>query len=162
LTQLREVISLDGILCSTVFQELSADDWQHNIHEDFKTSLFYDLDHVLRKVAGQERVDVLAVMEEPTTADVVSFSDPRFVFRGFDLVDHCGGISALVNCGGFNRAFVTTDLSDCGLLTDHEKAMKVQSLLRAEYPDEHHAECDLWAIWKMKLPTDRPSAIPSG
>lgn len=25
----------------------------------------------------------------------------------------------------------------------------VQKRLRAEYPDEHHADCDVWAIWQM-------------
>ena len=34
LTQLRELVSLDGILCPTVFQELTAEDWQHNVQED--------------------------------------------------------------------------------------------------------------------------------
>ena len=29
LTQLREVISLDLMLCPTVFQDLIAEDWQH-------------------------------------------------------------------------------------------------------------------------------------
>ena len=60
------------------------------------------------------------------------------------------GISALVNCGGFDRAFASTDLSYCGLLTDHARASEVQDLLRAEYPDEPHADYDLWAIWRMK------------
>lgn len=31
------------------------------------------------------------------------------------------------------------------------KALSVQKLLRAEYPDEPHADCDLWAVWQMKM-----------
>ena len=57
LTQLREVVSLDLILCPTVFQELMAEDWQHNVQEDFKTSLFHDLDYVVRRVGGNDRVN---------------------------------------------------------------------------------------------------------
>lgn len=151
LTQLREVISLAGILCPTVFQHLTADDWRHNVQEDFKITLFHDLDYVLNKVAGEDRVNVLALLQNPTDEEVCSFSDPRFVFQGFDLVDVHGDISALVNCGGFDRAFAPTDLSECGLLTDHAQALSVQKLLRAEYPDEHHADCDVWAIWQMKM-----------
>jgi hypothetical protein len=42
------------------------------------------------------------------------------------------------------------ELSDCGLLADHARALTVQQRLRDEYPDEHHAHCDLWAVWQMK------------
>ena len=150
LTQLREVISLDLILCPTVFQELIAEDWQYNVQEDFKITLFNDLDYVLAKVAGSDRVNVLALMQNPTDNEARSFSDSRFNFRGFDLVELQTGISALVNCGGFDKAFAPADLSDCGLLTDHAKALSVQKRLRAEYPDEHHADCDVWAAWQMK------------
>lgn len=150
LTQLREVVSLDLILCPTVFQELIAEDWQHNVQEDFKTSLFHDLDYVVRRVAGNDRVNVFALMQNPTEGEVRSLTDPRFVFRGFDLVELQTGISALVNCGGFNKVFASTDLSNCGLLADHAKASNVQERLRAEYPDEPHANCDLWAIWQMR------------
>jgi hypothetical protein len=33
---------------------------------------------------------------------------------------------------------------------DHPKAVAVQQLLRTEYPDEPHARCHVWAIWRMK------------
>lgn len=148
LTQLREVISLDGILCPNVIQELTDEDWQHNVHADNKTHLFRDLDYLLCKVSGDKRVNVLAVIHEPTATDLRSFVDPRFVFRGFDLIETEGSISALVNCGGFDKAFSSTDLSECGLLTDHATALNVQKLLRSEYPDEPHARCDMWAIWQ--------------
>ncbi len=151
LTQLQKVISLDVMLCPTVFQNLTAEDWEYNVKEDFKTSFFHDPDYVLRKVAGAKQVNVLAVLQNPTEADFSAFNDIRFRFRGFDLVEsESGGVSALVNCGGFDKAFLPADLSDYGLLTDHRKALLVQKLLRAEYPDEHHADCDVWAIWQMK------------
>ena len=94
--------------------------------------------------------DVLALMRNPTTAEVGSFADSRFVFRGFDLVELQTGISALVNCDGFDKAFARTELSECGLLADRAKASDVQERLRAEYPHEPHANCDLWAIWQMR------------
>jgi hypothetical protein len=150
LERLREVVSLDLILCPTIFGELTAEDWRHNVQEDFKITLFHDLDHVLCRVAGDDLVNVLALMQNPTEEEVRSFDDPRFAFRGFDLVELQTGISALVNCGGFDRAVAPTDLSDCGLLADHARALTVQKRLRAEYPDEHHADCDLWAVWQMK------------
>jgi hypothetical protein len=149
LTQLREVVSLDEVLCPNVFHELTAEDWKYNVQADFKTHYFHDLDHVCARVVGRA-VDVLALVEEPSVADVAAFCDPRFVFCGFDLVDVEGGISALTNCGEFDRSFVPADLSECGLLVDHARAIAVRQLLRTEYPDEPHARCHVWAIWRMK------------
>jgi hypothetical protein len=149
LTQLHEVVSLDLLLCPNAFQELAAEDWEHNVHEDLKTHLFHDPDYVSRRVAGKA-VSVLALIEEPSDADLASFRDPRFALCGFDLIDEQGGISALTNCGGFDRAFLPTELSECGLLQDHSRALTVRQLLRAEYPDEPHARCRIWAIWRMK------------
>jgi hypothetical protein len=150
LAQLREVVSLDRILCPTLFGESTDEDWRHNVREDFKITLFHDLDHVMRRVAPDDPVNVLALMQNPTDDEVRSFNDGRFAFRGFDLVELQTGISALVNCGGFDRAFAPTELSDCGLLGDHARAMSVQKRLRVEYADEHHADCDLWAVWQMR------------
>ena len=107
LTQLCEVVSLDGILCPSVIviDELTAEDWQHNVNENFKCDLFHDLEYLLAKVAGIDRVNVLALMQNPTEDEVRAFSDNRFIFRGFDLVELQTGISALVNLadeGGIN------------------------------------------------------------
>jgi hypothetical protein len=157
LTQLREVVSLDCALCPSVIviDDLTAEDWQHNVNESFKCHLFHDLEYLLGKVAGTDRVNVLALVQNPTYDEIRSFNDPRFVFRGFDLVELQTGISALVNCGGgFDRAFSRGEHSDCGLLTDHARALVVQERLRAEYPDEPHADCDLWAVWQMKTETE--------
>lgn len=148
LRHLQEVNSLDCLLCPSVIETLTDEDWQYNVHENHMTHLFRDLDYLLRRVAGNKPVNVLAVMHEPCAADVYSFVDPRFVFRGFDLIETEVGISALSNCGGFDRSFSDTDLSEYGLLTDYAKAVDVQKSLIKEHPEEHHAECDLWAIWK--------------
>jgi hypothetical protein len=149
LTQLREVVSLDMLLCPNFFDELTAEDWKHNVQEDLKTHLFHDPDHVRARVAGTA-MNVLALIEEPSLDDVTAFCDPRFVFCGFDLVDDQGGISAVTNCGGFDKAFLPGELSACGLLEDHARALTVQRLLSSEYPDEPHARCHVWAIWRMK------------
>ncbi len=149
LTHLREVVSLDTILCPSVFEGLTDEDWGHNVQEDFLIGLFHDLDYLLGKLDGHDRANILALMRNPTAAEVGSFTDPQFEFRGFDLVELQTGVSALVNCGEFDRAFAATDLSDCGLLTVHAKASDVQHLLRTEYPDEPHADCDVWAIWQI-------------
>jgi hypothetical protein len=149
LPQLREVVSLDMLLCPNFFTELTAEDWQHNVQENFKLHLFHDFDHVRARVLGKA-MNVLALIEEPTVADVTSFGDPRFAFCGFDLIDEYGDISAITNCGGYDKAFLPGELSECGLLEEHARALAVQRLLRSEYPDEPHTRCRLWAIWRMK------------
>jgi hypothetical protein len=149
LTQLREVVSLDGMLCPSVFGELTQEDWSYNVQEDYLIGLFHDLDYLLDKLDGDRKSNILALLRNPTVEEIGTFIDPRFEFRGFDLVELQTGISALVNCSGFDRAFIRSDLSDCGLLADHAKASGVQNLLRIEYPDEDHADCELWAIWQM-------------
>jgi len=149
LAHLKELVSLDGILCPTVVQTLEDADWHYNVHEDHRTHLFHDLNYLLRRTAGSEGVNVLGVMHEPEAHDLIAHADPRFIFRGFDLIETDGSISALSNCGGFSKAFSTTDLSEYGLLADHGKALDVQQLLLSNYPDEHHAVCDVWAIWQM-------------
>jgi hypothetical protein len=138
------------MLSAAAFRELTAEDWRHNVQEDFKITLFHDLDHVLRRVAGEDQGNVLALKPEPTDEEVRSVNDPRFAFRGFDLVELETGIRALVNCGGFDKAFAGSDLSECGLHTDHAQALRVQKRLREDYPNEPHAACDVWAIWQLK------------
>lgn len=149
LTHLREVVSLDILLCPNLVGELVPEDWEYNVHEDFKLHLFRDAEYICRRTQGKDRVQILALMQNPAENDFSNFAHSRFQFRGFDLVELQTGISALVNCGGFDNAFVAADLSDCGLLPELSKALEVQKRLRTEYPDEHHVNCDLWAIWKM-------------
>jgi hypothetical protein len=149
LIQLREVVSLDIALCPKFLKSLLPEDWEHNVQADFRTDLFHDADYVIRRV-GDAPVNVLAVIEEPSVEDVASFVDARFLFRGFDLIEEQTGISALMNCGGFDKAFLGSDLSDCGLLVDHADAQEVQRRLREEYPEESHADCQLWAIWTKR------------
>jgi len=150
LTQLVEVITLDCGLCPHLTHDLRPEDWQHNVHEDYATCFFHDLDYLLKRVAGIEKVNILAAVRNPSQECSHAFSDPRFVFKGYDLIDVEGATSALTNCGGFPLAFRNDELSNCGLIVPFARAKEVQSALRQNYPDEHHADCDVWALWKMK------------
>lgn len=149
LTHLREVVSLDFLLCPNCIGDLVPEDWEYNVQEDFRLHLFRDAGYVCHRTQGKDRVQILALMQNPTEDDLSTFTDSRFQFCGFDLVELQTGISALVNCGGFDKAFLAIELSDCGLLPEFSKASEVQKRLRSEYPEEPHANCDMWAIWKM-------------
>ena len=113
LTQLREVVSLDNMLCAGVFDGLRDEDWQHNVQADFMLEFFYDLPYVLSRTAGIERVNVLAVTLRPRPEDL-AWSDPAFTFEGFDLLEESGGVSTSLNCGGKDDRMVpATPTCDC-------------------------------------------------
>ena len=151
LAQLREVVSLDTMLCPVVPEELTAADWEYNVHADYRVFFFRSLEYLRERVMGEGRLNILAVLQNPTTAGVAGVTLPGFAFAGFDLVDVHGDISALTNCGGFEGVFANTELSEVGLLKNLERAQEVQGLLRARYPEEPHAECHVWAIWRQRV-----------
>lgn len=150
LTHLTEVVSLDILLCAPVIDELAAEDWNYNVQEDYLTEYFHDLDYLLKRVEPRDGVNMLAVRLNPTADTQQQFTDERFEFLGYDLVERTTAVSALTNCGGFDQAFNSSDLSSVGLLESYDDARRVQGLLKTHYPDEPHADCDLWAIWRMR------------
>lgn len=151
LPQLREVISLDTSLCHSLFDDLVADDWNHNVHEDYLTCFFYDLDYVVQRVHHLlTKANILAVVLEPSCDPSGLLTDERFIFYGYDLLEQATGISALTNCGGFPLAFDNAAISPAGLIADYEVAQTIQKRLCENYPDEHHANCELWAIWRLE------------
>jgi hypothetical protein len=151
LSQLSEVVSLDSMLCPTVPEELTAADWDYNVHADYLTFFFRSLDYLRSRVAGDGRLNLLAVFQNPAPADVAAMKVPDFAFAGFDLVDVHGDISALTNCGGFEGVFLNAELSELGLLADLSRARQVQASLRVKYPEESHAQCHVWAIWRQRF-----------
>jgi hypothetical protein len=151
LPQLTELLTLDIVLCPEIIQELTPEDWEHNVHQDHRLFYFRDLDYLLGRLAGvAQPFNLLAVIWEPPAPCHDYLADPRFQFTGYDLVEEATGISALTNCGGFPLAFPNQDLSPLGLLPDYDLAKAVQARLRQHYPNEHHAQCDLWGIWQMR------------
>jgi hypothetical protein len=147
LSQLKEVISLDSSLCPSIIMPLRTEDWKHNVHEDGVIDFFHDLDYLLKRVAGMEEINVLAGVLNPWGECATAFGDARFELKGYDLIGL--GMSALTNCGGYPLAFDNAELSSSGLIPDFQRASHIASALRQHYPDDHHADCDIWALWKM-------------
>lgn len=149
LVQVEEIISLDSALCPSIIKVSSDDDFLHQ--QEFNYNIFNNLDWVLSKVKDVENIQILAVLREPIEDCAIVKFNSRFRFCGYDLVEDDTIISALTNCGGFDQAFLPNDLSKYGLIDNFDKAKKVQLLLQENYPNEAHAYCTLWAIWKMDL-----------
>ena len=107
---------------------------------------FADLDFLKGQVASVEKKNLLCVFRNPSPAPATPSSE--FTFLGYDLIDPETSVSALTNCGGFPDVFDNSELSPVGLLPEFERACEVQKQLRAAYPNEPHANCNLWAIFR--------------
>ena len=148
LTHLREVVSLDSMLCPRVVDNILPDDWNHIVNEDFMLEYFTDLEYLLGRARSIDNRNLLCLYKNPTEHPAAP--DSRFQFEGYDLVDVQGGVSALTNCGGFPLAFESDELNEVGLLPRFERAAAVGTALRSNYPNEHHAKCDVWAIFRAR------------
>jgi len=148
LTQLREVVSLDSILCPKVIDEILQADWHHIVNEDFMLDYFTDLDYLIQRVGVLDGRNLLCVYKNPES--VHNPADPRFELEGYDLIDVMGGVSALSNCGGFPLAFENDELNEVGLLPTLDRATAVRAALMSNYPAEPHANCDVWAIYRAR------------
>jgi hypothetical protein len=55
-----------------------------------------------------------------------------------------------INCGGFDETFKPTDLNQFGLIDSFEKAYNIRDRLFKNNPGEHHADCNVFALWRHK------------
>jgi hypothetical protein len=147
--KLTEVISLDTSLCPTVFSKLSDEDWQHNVQKDFRLHYFYDLDYLIRRSAAVSRKNILGVYRNPDCHIGASPGSGNFSFIGYDLIEEVTQISALTNCGGFPETFSNEELNEYGIISDFVRASEIRLALPQNNPDEAHAKCELYAIWKL-------------
>jgi hypothetical protein len=149
LEQLEEVVSLDSSLCPTVLPDVKAEYWNHIVNEDFTLHFFTDLDYLRGETADIYRKNLLCVFRNPPVHPCSQIPE-GFEFIGYDLLDKDSSTSALTNCGGFPKVFSNSELSEKGLFRTHERCRQVQDALRQRYPNEHHADCHLWAIFRCK------------
>jgi len=145
---LREVVSLDAILCPTLLPDIRPDFWPHIVNEDFMLHFFRDLDFLLTRITTVPERNLLCVYRNPPQHPVPPKAPVDFVFVGYDLVDIHGDVSALTNCGGFPDVFSNDELQPYGLLPTRERAVEVQGKLRAHYPDDRHTDCHVWAVFR--------------
>ena len=147
LAQLDEVVSLDPMLCPSVLPEVKPEYWSRIINEDFMLHFFIDPNYLRGEVTAIPRKNFLCVFRNPP-AHPDSEVPKGFEFLGYDLVDIESTASALTNCGGFPGVFSDSELSEKGLLRSHERAQEVQAELRRQNPNEIHANCHMWAIFR--------------
>jgi hypothetical protein len=147
LGSIKEIISLDQVLCPPAIKRFEAEDWNHNVKGNFFNDYFLDLDYLLRRSSGLENINVLAVIQHPDHEVRDEFNDLKFRFLGYDLTDHYGSVSALTNCGPLPLAFNFRDLSSYGLIYTYKRASEVKQALENYYADEF-SNSIMWAIWQ--------------
>ena len=103
----------------------------------------YETDQILLIIIRPdiERID------EHTVRDIATFE-----FCGYDLVEMDTYISAITNCGAeFDNAINYEKLSEFGLISNYLVAVKTQILLRDNYADENHANCEVVEVWRKLI-----------
>jgi hypothetical protein len=147
---LKEVVSLDMCLCGNLVKKLTDEDWKHIASENcFGSGFFKDLDYLLRRVQNEERRNVLGLYRNPAEHISTAPLNGDFTFVGYDLIEDATQISALTNCGGFPDAFSNEELNGCGLISEFERASEVKRLLLEKHPEDAHADCEMYAIWRL-------------
>lgn len=147
MSHLREVVGLDATLCPPAIDELTAEDWLHDSGLGV-AGIFDSLEYARHRTPLVPALQLLAVAHEPTQEEFDNSSLPEFRFMGFDLVEAGGSTSALTNCGGFPMTFRPLQLSSEGLIRSRLEAYAVREALRTQCPNEPHAKCHAWAIWR--------------
>lgn len=153
LPHLEEVVGLDSILNPSLVDDYSAGDWDHLVLVDHLFGCFGDFESLrnrVRDVFDPTLHQWLAVVREPAAEDLARFEEEGFQFAGFELLEDASAISALTNCGGFEGAFTAEDLCPNGLLPDLHRAREVRARLKDLSPEEDHADCVIWAVWRRR------------
>ena len=144
-THITEVITLDSILCPDLIDDLTDEDWAHNVQADYRITWFTNRTYLRQRInwrVGQDQL--LAILEQPIH---ISEVPPTFQFCGFDILDGDDSNSVLTNCGKFPGIFNPSDVNTFGLLSDLDHANTIAAQIRADFPDEPHCHnCRVWQI----------------
>lgn len=144
-THISELVTLDSVLCEDRIDDLTPQDWQHNVQADCRLTWFTDLDYLRQHHPLRRDLDqLIAAVEKP---DTVAPPPSQFTHCGFDIVDAEGAISVLTNCGRFPGIFEPDDVNSVGLIDGIDLAQAIAHQLRMTFPDEPHChDCRVWQV----------------
>lgn len=146
---LKEIVSLDCLLCPHLVKDLIGEDWNHIVNADFRLDYFYHLDYLLTRITETPRRNVLGLFRNPDDHITEFSGGGDFSFIGYDLIEEQTQISALTNCGGFPDSFQNAELNPFGLISQFVRADEVRKKLAELHTTEPHAQCELYAIWRL-------------
>ncbi|TWT99831.1 hypothetical protein Pla108_07740 [Botrimarina colliarenosi] len=146
---LTELITLDSMMCPDLIESLSPDDWEQNVQEDYRTTLFYHGEYLEnRQPIDPLHQQVLAVCERPNGTEKLPAS---YMLCGYDLMDECFDNSPLTNCGPMPEMFSPSIVNPYGLLPELTLANEIRDKMRRLQPnDPHLGSCEVWAIARVE------------
>jgi hypothetical protein len=144
-THISELVTLDSMMCPNAIDELRPEDWEHNVHEDFRTELFRDAYYLLNRQPLDPSIhQLIAALECP--APSIELPD-GFVRCGHDIMDSYFGNSTLTNCGPIPEAFNPSEVNEFGLIDDRQRAFAIRDTMRHLQPDDPHlGACEVWLL----------------
>ncbi len=142
---IKELVTADQILCPNLVEEITREDWNHNVQADNRINWFSDYLYLKNRVNfDHTKHNILAIREHPT---VYADPPPYFENCGFDILDSFDSISVLTNCGQFPDIFNPDEVNDYGLIDDLARAIDIaDSLRRIHFDDPHCKDCKVWQI----------------
>jgi hypothetical protein len=149
LSQLTELVSLDSMMCPSVLRETKPDYWPHIVNESYMLHFFTNLPFLLNEISAVARKNLLCVFRNPSEEPKAPSEIAAFELLGYDVLDTQACASALSNCGGFPDVFSNEELTRQGLISSRVRALEIRTNLRKNHPEEHHADCDVWAIFRL-------------
>jgi hypothetical protein len=150
LTFVKDVVTLDSELCPSIVQKLSEEDWKHKAHEFVAHDIFSDLVYLEKRVSHENDVQILAILPNPTPADVGRFSNPGFDFLGYELIDIETMVDPILNCSSFRDLIPTSNLNQNALISSYDRGNELQKELLKRFPNNLHSDAVLFAIWRKK------------
>lgn len=91
---------------------------------------------------------ILAIIINPLENVENKLKNEGFIFCGYDLVELATDISAITNCGAMFESINYKNLNEYGLISTYIEAKETQRKLIEEAPDESHAYCEIFEIWR--------------
>lgn len=150
LTSIKEIISLDNMLCHSAVEEYSDTDWKYQSEEITTHGYFTELQHVINKKYDQKKIQIIALVRNPENEGWIIKLPEGFQFKGYDLIDDETLVSALSNCGGFPETFANSELNEYGLISMLDRAKEIRNRLKANNPDESHADCEIYGLARLE------------
>lgn len=151
-THVTELVTLDVSRCPSLVRHLRGEDWDNNVHQDYRTDFFRDADYLLsRQPTVSSKHHLVAALERPTRS---CKTPPDFMYCGHELIDSVGN-SILTDCGPIPEAFGPSDVNSYGLIDDCEKAYAIRDkllTLQSDLPDL--SACEVWLLAR-KIPSSR-------
>ena len=145
----KEIVTIDMLLCEALFEKAPF----RTEGDDDSISSYALL--MFKSLSPNEQI--IAYCKNPYESHKNHSLNNDFEFCGYDLSDEMTTISTITNCGGmFDKAISYDELNRFGLIDEYKSAFRIRDLLNQLYPDDDHACCEVYELWRRALKPGSP------